>query len=102
MAGNVTGFENLGLSIPVHFTFALHYGKTVYHKPGTTGTVISDAVNFIFHVGTKRAEPGRLTVSGETPAGVIPEGLEDMFLKAGEFEGRSIVHSRRFFVRKQE
>jgi hypothetical protein len=98
MAAPVIGFETLGLTIPVRFTFALHYGKTVYHRPGKTGTVISDAVNFIFHLGTRRAGPGRLTISGETPAGVISEGLEDMFLKAGEFEGRSLVHSRRFFT----
>jgi hypothetical protein len=98
MAAPVIGFENLGLNFPVRFTFALHYGKTIYRAPGKTGTVISDAVNFIFHLGTKRADPGRLTLSGETPASVIPAGLEDMFLKAGEFEGRSLVHSRRFLT----
>jgi hypothetical protein len=101
MAAPVIGFENLGIRFPVYFTFALHYGKTVYHAPGKTGTVISDAVNFIFHLGTKRAAPGRLTISGEIPAGVIPEGLADMFLKAGEFEGRSLVHSRRFLVHSE-
>jgi hypothetical protein len=100
MAAPVIGFENLGLGFPVHFTFALHYGKTVFYAPGKTGTVVSDAVNFIFHLGTKRSEPGRLTVSSETPAEAIPEGLEDMFLMAGEFEGRSLIHSRRFFVEK--
>jgi hypothetical protein len=99
MAAPAIGFEILGLSFPARFTFALHYGKTVYHGPGKTGTVVSDAVNFIFHLGTKRAEPGRLTVSGETPSEVLPEGLEDTFVRAGEFEGRSLVHSRRFFIR---
>jgi hypothetical protein len=101
MAAPVIGFENLGIRFPVYFTFALHYGKTVYHAPGRTGTIISDAVNFIFHLGTKRAVPGRLTISSEIPAGVIPEGLADMFLKAGEFEGRSLVHSRRFLVHSE-
>ncbi|MDR1587332.1 MAG: hypothetical protein LBS57_07755 [Treponema sp.] len=101
MAAPAIGLEILGLSFPVRFTFALHYGKTVYHRPGGTGTVVSDAVNFIFHLGTRRAEAGRLTVSGETPAEVIPKGLEDMFVRAGEFEGRSLVHSRRFFIRTE-
>jgi hypothetical protein len=99
MAAPAVGLEILGLNFPVRFTFALHYGKTVYHGPGKTGTVVSDAVNFIFHLGTKRAEAGRLTVSGETPAEAIPEGLEDVFVRAGEFEGRPLVHSRRFFIR---
>jgi hypothetical protein len=96
MAAPLIGLENLGISFPLYFTFALHYGKTVYHAPGKTGTVVSDAVNFIFHLGTKRAESGRLTVSGETPAEAIPEELEDMFQDSGEFEGRSLRHSRRF------
>jgi hypothetical protein len=98
MAAPAAGFENLGLPFPARFTFALHYGKTAYHEPGKTGTLVSDAVNFIFHLGTRRAEPGRLTLSGETPAQAIPQALTDMFVRAGEFEGRPLVHSRLFFT----
>jgi hypothetical protein len=58
--------------------------------------VVSDAVNFIFHLGYKRAEPGRLTISDEVPEEAVPEGLRDLFVPAGEYEGRSLVHSRRF------
>ncbi|MDR1506251.1 MAG: hypothetical protein LBI67_04035 [Treponema sp.] len=89
-------FESLNLSIPVNFVFSLHYGTITYKPPGKTGTVVSDAVNFIFHLGAKRAEAGRLTVSGEVPGITIPAKLEDMFVKAGEFEGRKIVHTKKF------
>jgi hypothetical protein len=88
--------EKLGLSIPVDITVALHYGKTVFRAPGATGTLVSDAVNYIFHLGAKHAEPGRLTISAEVSDEAIPEGLKDMFLDAGTFEGLPIRRSRRF------
>jgi class 3 adenylate cyclase len=88
--------ETLNLSIPANFVFGLHYGSVTYRPPGKTGTVVSDAVNFIFHLGTKQAEPGRLTVSDEVPDPTISPRLEDLFVKAGEFEGRQLVHTRKF------
>ena len=90
------GIEKLGLSIPVDFTFALHYGQTIYHAPGKTGAIVSEPVNFIFHLGTKRAETGRLTISDNVPEEAIPEGLQNLFARAGSFEGIPIRHSRRF------
>jgi hypothetical protein len=92
--------EKLGLNIPVDFTFALHYGKTVFRAPGKTGTVVSDAVNYIFHLGGKHAEPGRLTISADVSDEAIPEGLADMFTAAGIFEGLPIRRSRRFVYSK--
>jgi hypothetical protein len=88
--------EKLGLSAPVELTFALHYGKTVFRAPGATGNIVSDAVNYIFHLGAKHAEPGRLTVSAAVSDEAVPEGLKDMFLDAGAFEGIPIRRSRRF------
>jgi len=88
--------EKLGLTIPAEFTFALHYGQTIYQAPGKTGEVISESVNYIFHLGIKKAQAGRLTISGAVPDEVIPEGLADLFTPAGSFEGLKISQSRRF------
>jgi hypothetical protein len=88
--------ESLNLNIPVSFVFALHYGNISFKPPGKTGTVISDAVNFIFHLGVKRAEIGRLTVSDEIPDVSIPEALDDLFVKAGDFEARLLRHTKKF------
>ena len=88
--------ESLSLTIPVNFVFTLHYGSISYSPPGKTGTVVSDAVNYIFHLGPKKAEPGRLTISGEIPDGSVPPALEDCFVSAGEFEGRKIWHTKKF------
>ena len=88
--------ETLAIRIPVNFIFGLHYGSINYNPPGRTGTIASDAVNFVFHLGTKKAEPGRLTISGELPDGTIPESLEDCFISVKEFEGRKIWQTKKF------
>lgn len=92
----VISLEDLGLSITVDFTFALHYGETIYQSPGKTGAVISETVNYIFHLGTKKAETGRLAITGDVPQEIIPEGLAGLFIDAGAFEGVPIRHSKRF------
>jgi hypothetical protein len=94
------GIERLGLSPPAAFTFALHYGSTIYRAPGKTGTVVSDAVNYIFHLGAKHAEGGRLTISADVSFEAIPESLTGLFVDAGDFEGIPIRHSRRFTYSK--
>jgi hypothetical protein len=89
--------EKLGLiNVSADFVFALHYGKTPFKAPGKTGTVISEAVNFIFHLGTKSANPGRITISESVPADIIPDQIKDMFTDAGTFEDSKILHSKKF------
>jgi len=92
----IIGIDDLGLSIPIEFTFALHYGQTAFQAPGKTGSVISESVNYIFHLGMKKAEPGRLTISGDVPEETFPEGLKNLFSNAGVFEGIPVHHSKRF------
>jgi hypothetical protein len=89
------GYERFGLEVPLSLTLALHKGKTAYQPPGKTGTVISDDVNFIHHLGAKKAQGERLTVTKEA-AEAIPKELLDLFVQAGAFEEREICHSRRF------
>ena len=88
--------EILGLTIPANFVFTLHYGPITYSPPGKTGTVISDAVNYIFHLGPKKSMPGRLTISDQLPDGSVSSVLEDSFVCAGEYEGHKIWHTKKF------
>jgi hypothetical protein len=89
--------EKFGLiNFSAEFVFALHYGKTPFKAPGKTGTIISEAVNFIFHLGTKFAKPSRLSISEDVPADIIPDQLKDMFVNAGTFEDSKIIHSKKF------
>jgi len=92
----VFGYERLGLPFPIEFTCAVHHGSTEFAVPGKTGTIVSDAVNFIFHLGAKCAQAGRLTLSSDVDRSIIPAALREVFVDAGAFEGRTLVHSRRF------
>ncbi len=92
----LVGYEKFGLPFPIEFSFALHRGQSEYAPPGKTGTIVSDSVNFIFHLGSKRAEPGRITISAEAATDAIPECFSDVFVGGGAYEGRAIVCSRRF------
>jgi len=96
----IMAMEALALTVPADLAFALHYGSLTYKPPGKTGTVVSDAVNFIFHLGAKKAVPGRLTLSSELPDGTVPPALEDCFVPAGEYEGRSIWHTKKICYAK--
>jgi len=88
--------ETFGITIPANFVFAMHYGTVTYKPPGKTGTIVSDAVNSIFHLGAKKSEPGRLTISGELPDVSVPASLQDLFVSAGEYEGRKIWQTKKF------
>jgi len=88
--------ETFGISIPANFIFAMHYGTVTYKPPGKTGTIVSEAVNSIFHLGSKKSEPGRLTISSELPDASVPPAFQDLFVPAGEYEGRKIWHTKKF------
>jgi len=88
--------EILELAVPVNFVFSLHYGPITYSPPGKTGTVISNAVNYIFHLGLKKARVGCLTISDQLPDDSVPKNLEDCFVCAGEYEGHRIWHTKKF------
>jgi hypothetical protein len=88
--------EMLGLSVPADFAFALHYGSISYKPPGKTGTVVSDAVNAVFHLGTNKAEPGRLTITCDIPDVSIPKSCQNLFSSCGMYESRKIWHTKKF------
>jgi len=95
-AAPLSVMEIFGITIPASYIFALHYGSISYKPPGKTGTVVSDAVNSIFHLGAKKSEPGRLTVSAAIPDVSIPKQLWDLFIPNGEYEGNKIWHTKKF------
>lgn len=91
----LVGYEVFRLEVPLTFRFSFHAGRTVWRRPGSTGTIVSGDVNFIFHLGSKYCSDGRITLSGEMEASV-PAPIRDLFVPAGDFEGRRILASRRF------
>ena len=91
----IVGYEVFKLEVPLSFRFAFHAGRTMWQKPGSTGNIVSEDVNFVFHLGTKAAGDGYILAS-VAAAKAVPAGLADLFAPAGEFEGRALTASKPF------
>jgi class 3 adenylate cyclase len=70
------------------FRMALSIGSTVYHD-GDTGRIVSDAVNSIFHLGRRFAQPGQFLLTADAHD-LVPQQLRGFFQPAGTYEGRRI------------
>ena len=77
----------------ISYRIALHIGNTLYRRRGNTGSIVSDSVNFLFHLGRQFAEPGNFYLT-EPIKRFIPEGLEDCFTSAGIFEDVPVSRMR--------
>jgi class 3 adenylate cyclase len=89
----IINVEDFAIRSPISFRLALHVGNTVYRNKGETGTIVSDAVNYVFHLGERFTRPGCFTIT-ETAAAYMPHTLESYFLREGEYEGREIFRMR--------
>jgi hypothetical protein len=61
---------------------------------GNTGTIVSDTINFTFHLGTRYARPGSLYITKPVYDHTHP-GLKDLFVKDDPFEGREVYRMRK-------
>jgi len=77
------------------FRLAIHLGNTMYRDVGETGDVVSEDVNFVYHLGAKHTRPGELTMT-RTAFSFVPSGLQGIFIDRGTFEGHEIRGMRRF------
>ncbi len=92
----VISYEKLKLPFLANFVFAMHVGTSEYAPKGSTGKIISESLNFIYHLGTSKSGKGRITVSQEVYDIFQSQELNDFFVPHGNFEGHSLLHSKRF------
>jgi len=85
--------EILHLDLLLSYRIAMHVGNTVYQARGQTGTIVSDSINSVFHLGQKYAKPGWFCLTEDMYHFVHP-GLKSAFVPAGEYEGRSILRMK--------
>jgi hypothetical protein len=85
----IISIEECRLGLRVSYRLVLHLGNTVYRTRGETGTIISDSINSLYHLGQKFAKPGDLLLTEEMER-FIPSGIQDLFVNAGVYEGRCI------------
>ena len=82
--------EMIGSTIFYSYRIALHAGKTVFRRRGDTEQIVSEAVNYIYHMGQRFTEKGNLCIT-EDAARVLPRSLQEVFLPVGSFEGKKIL-----------
>ena len=90
----IANVEHYQLKNPVSFRMALHLGNTPYQEVGDTGGVVSEDVNFIFHLGSKFTDAGAMTATA-TALSFVPEGLQRYFSDRGTFEGHHVYEMHR-------
>ncbi len=91
----LVSLEEIGVESLADYRLALHVGNTLYNPRGETGTIISDDLNFLFHLGKKQAEPNTFYVT-ESAYGQVPPRLRPLFSEIDTFEGRELYRMRRF------
>ncbi len=92
----IISYEKLRLPFLANFVFAMHVGTSEYAPKGKTGKIVSEALNFIYHLGMSKSNKGRITVSQETYDIFQTPTLNDIFVSRNSFEGHSLLQSKRF------
>lgn len=77
--------EEYSQSGELSWRLALHLGNTAYESGSNTGTIISESVNFLFHLGARFLEPGGLAVT-EACHALLPERLRSLMGHRKHFE----------------
>jgi hypothetical protein len=77
----------------VSWRMAAHLGEVPWRERAT-GTLVSDTLNSVFHLGQQFAPAGSFVVSDDVRA-LAGEPLRTFFLPAGSYEGRRIWRMRR-------
>lgn len=94
LARKLISAEYIHLDLELTYRVAMHIGNTAYKKRGSTGNIVSDSINSVFHLGQKYTEQGGFYLTDEVFS-FTPEGLIDHFVPAGEYEGRNILRMKR-------
>jgi hypothetical protein len=90
MARKIISIEEYDSKTLLSYRIALHLGNTIYKSRGETGTIISESINSVFHLGQKFTEPGNFYLTKEIFP-YIPHGLKKWFIPVGKYEGRDIM-----------
>jgi hypothetical protein len=67
-------------------------GNLTYTQ-ANVGSVVSDSLNSVFHLGQEFAKPGQFCLTDDVLRFGHP-ALKEYFLEAGNFEGRRILRMR--------
>jgi hypothetical protein len=85
----IISIESLNINAIITFRLVMHIGNTVFRKRGSTGNIISNTMNSIFHIGQKFIEPRNFNITDDVLL-YLKNGLKENFVPYGDFEGNKI------------
>ncbi len=85
----LASIEEFGYNSTITYKMALHVGNTVYRDRGHTGHIVSDTVNFLFHLGQNHTREKQFYLTSSAYQ-YVPEGFKQLFCRMGDFEGEII------------
>ncbi|MGB4268309.1 MAG: hypothetical protein WBK20_03920 [Spirochaetota bacterium] len=85
----IISLEHTTFNQVIRYRIAMHIGNTVYKPRGKTGTIISDCINSLFHLGQKYTGDDGLFIT-EDVYNFLNVKTKNLFVKAKPFEGRQI------------
>lgn len=85
----LASIEEFGYNSTITYKMALHVGNTVYRDRGHTGHIVSDTVNFLFHLGQNHTREKQFYLTSSAYQ-YVPESFKQLFCRMGDFEGEII------------
>ncbi|TVQ23494.1 MAG: hypothetical protein EA383_13945 [Spirochaetaceae bacterium] len=76
------------------YRLALHVGNIVFQQGGRRETLVSDTINYLFHLGSMHAGPGEF-IATEPVLSRCPEGFRHCFVPHDSFKGVKTWRMRR-------
>lgn len=86
----ISSSELFNLDFTLSHRIIMLIGNTVFRSRGETGSIVSDSLNTIFHLGQKHIQDSGFYVTKEVFR-YVPRGMGHLFIEAGEYEGRSMM-----------
>ena len=72
----------------------LHLGNTVYRDARDTGSIVSEDINFVFHLGGKFLPAGSVACTASVFS-LLPESMQKLFGQKGTFEAQEVYVLKR-------
>ena len=89
LSRKLISIEHLYFGFTISYRIVFHLGNTIYMPRGKTGTIVSDDINSLFHIGKRFAKNGKLYIT-ERLLDYIPKGIKEKLVLCGESENLSI------------
>ncbi|MFP4510503.1 MAG: hypothetical protein ACLFNQ_10260 [Spirochaetaceae bacterium] len=86
--------ENRTNYLTEQYRLALHVGNVVFEDGARRETLVSDTINYLFHLGSMHTEPGSF-IATEPILSRCPEGFRHCFVASDSFKGVKTWRMRR-------